>query len=288
MAFKMIYDTRNRQNLNKLADKTKQKAYQLYDYCIKEGIQILIYETIRTKAQQAENVKKGVSKTMQSYHIVGQALDWVLVDSKKNALWNGYKSADAQKVIKYAKSIGFTSGFDWGWDAPHLQYDKIAYGKDTFGKSTTATPAKDSTQTIIKAIQTDLNAKYKANLTADGYYGEKTREALLRALKVEMNKSHTKEMGRAIKTIDGKWYVSLLDLWGKIILSKDVKTSKNIIYILQASLYVNGHTEIGDLDGVWGNNTTIALNNFRKKQGFKQDGRCGGSTWKALLEKVNK
>ena len=134
MSFKMIYDERNRKNLNQLADTTKVKAYQWYQYCIDNKIQVLIYETIRSKEKQAENVRKGASKTMKSYHIVGQALDWVLVDAKKNALWNGYNSKDAQKAIKYAKSIGFVWGGDWKnfYDAPHLQWDKIPYGKDTF------------------------------------------------------------------------------------------------------------------------------------------------------------
>lgn len=148
MSFKMIYDTRNRTNLDKLADNTKVKAYQLYQYCIDNQIQILIYETIRTKEKQAENVRKGVSKTMNSWHLTGQALDWVLVDSKGTALWNGYKTTNGLKVINYAKSIGFTSGHDWGWDSPHLQYDKIKYGKDTFGKVTTI--VKDEGEDIMQ------------------------------------------------------------------------------------------------------------------------------------------
>lgn len=308
MGFKMIYDTRNRQNIAKLADNTKAKTLEWYNYCIKNEVQILVYDTIRTIETQRENVKKGVSKTMKSYHLVGQALDFVPVDNNGKALWSisAYTTPKVIGCINYAKKLGFTWGGDWdndgNWrdekflDAPHLQYNYTGYGKDTFGKKVVSTPSVPNVNTgtynlhkpTVKSIQTELNARYKAGLSVDGYYGEKTREALLRALKVEMNKTHTKEMGRAIKTLDGKWYVALLELWGNIILSKDVKTSKSIIYILQASLYVNGHTEVGELDGYWGNKTTTALNNFRKKQGFKQDGLCGGSTWKALLEKVNK
>ena len=130
----MIYDKRNRENLNKLADNTKIKALQWYEYCVKNGYEVLIYETIRTVEKQRENVKKGVSKTMQSYHLVGQALDFVLIDSKGNELWKGYHSTIADRVINYAKSLGFESGRDWGWDAPHLQYRYKGYGTDTFGK----------------------------------------------------------------------------------------------------------------------------------------------------------
>lgn len=130
----MIYDTRNRTNLNKLADHTKLAAINWYDYCINNQIQVLIYETIRTVEQQKLNVANGKSQTMKSYHLVGQALDWVLVDANGTALWNGYKTANADKLINYAKKLGFVSGRDWGWDAPHLQYEYKGYGTDTFGK----------------------------------------------------------------------------------------------------------------------------------------------------------
>lgn len=280
MSFKMIYDARNRVNLDMLANATKAKAYQWYQYCINNKIQVLIYETIRTKEKQAENVKKGASKTMNSWHITGQALDWVLVNSKGEALWSSYNTGNGLKVINYAKSIGFTSGHDWGWDSPHLQYDKIAYGKDTFGKSANNI---NNDNDVIKSIQSTLNSRYNSKLTADGYYGEKTREALLIALKIEYNNYYSKEMGRKINTLDGNFPLALNNLMNKIVLSESTKTPNRIVYILQASLYVNGHKEIGKIDGLWGSNTTKTLNNYRKSKGFKQDGLLGSSTWKALL-----
>ena len=82
-------------------------------------------------------MKKGVSQTMKSYHLVGQALDFVPVDSKGNALWNGYYAKDIQKAIKEAKRLGFEWGGDWkGFkDEPHLQYNYKGYGTDTFNKT---------------------------------------------------------------------------------------------------------------------------------------------------------
>lgn len=280
----MFYDARNIENINKLADKTKEKAIQLYDYCKKENINILIYDTIRTKEQQAENIKSGKSKTMKSWHLTGQALDWVLVDSKGTALWNSYKTIDGLKVINYAKSIGFTSGHDWGWDSPHLQYDKIAYGKDTFKTSSTIpTEIKDNSDSTVKAIQSLMNSRYDAKLVADGYYGDKTREALLIALKKEYNENYSKEMGRTIGNLDGSFGSTLIELLSKATLNDCSKVPDRVTYILQASLYMNGHKEIGTLDGKWGDNTTKTLNNFRKSKGFKENGLVGGSTWKELL-----
>lgn len=144
MTFTMLYDSRNRANLDKLADHSRIAAYKWYQYCIDKQYQVLIYETIRTKAKQAENVKKGASQTMKSYHIVGQALDFVFTDSKGNTLWAVNNYVSKMDAINYAKKCGFTWGGDWDndgdWrdetflDSPHLQYEYKGYGTDTYGK----------------------------------------------------------------------------------------------------------------------------------------------------------
>jgi len=133
MTFTPTYHERNLKNLAQLGDKTKEKAIQWYQYLIENKIDMLIYETIRTTETQKANVAKGASQTMKSYHIVGQALDFVPVDGK-TTLWNGYGSADAKKAIAYAKKLGFEWGGDWSSfvDKPHLQYNYKGYGTDTF------------------------------------------------------------------------------------------------------------------------------------------------------------
>lgn len=147
------YHDRNLANIAKLADNTRSAATKLHEYCEDNGLDILIYETIRTKAQQEANVKNGASQTMKSYHLVGQALDFVMVDSKGNTLWNGYGSADAKKVISYAKKLGFEWGGDWKdfVDKPHLQFNYKGYGTDTFGKTVTVSKPSAST-TATKTV----------------------------------------------------------------------------------------------------------------------------------------
>ncbi|OPA11739.1 M15 family metallopeptidase [Bacillus cereus] len=132
----MKYQTRNVNNLNKLADNTKAAAFKWYQYCIDNGIEVLIYETIRTVEQQREYVRKGASQTMRSYHLVGQALDFVPIQSNGTEDWNGYNKEPWASAIRYAKQIGFEWGGDWkGFvDSPHLQYNYKGYGTDTFGK----------------------------------------------------------------------------------------------------------------------------------------------------------
>ncbi|MGX5586296.1 SH3 domain-containing protein [Bacillus thuringiensis] len=132
----MKYHNRNVSNLNKLADNTKAAAFKWYQYCIDNGIEVLIYETIRTVEQQREYVRKGASQTMRSYHLVGQALDFVPIQSNGTEDWNGYNKEPWASAIRYAKQIGFEWGGDWkGFvDSPHLQYNYKGYGTDTFGK----------------------------------------------------------------------------------------------------------------------------------------------------------
>ncbi|CDN36130.1 SH3 domain-containing protein [Bacillus thuringiensis] len=132
----MKYHNRNVSNLHKLADNTKAAAFKWYQYCIDNGIEVLIYETIRTVEQQREYVRKGASQTMRSYHLVGQALDFVPIQSNGTEDWNGYNKEPWASAIRYAKQIGFEWGGDWkGFvDSPHLQYNYKGYGTDTFGK----------------------------------------------------------------------------------------------------------------------------------------------------------
>ncbi|MFV4884719.1 M15 family metallopeptidase [Bacillus velezensis] len=151
----MYYYKRNMDNINKLGDNTKVAAKKLMDYAEKNKIGVLIYETIRSEAQQRENVRKGASQTMKSYHLVGQALDFVPTGgySKSDTKWNGYGASDIKKFIAYAKSIGFEWGGDWtGFvDQPHLQFNYKGYGTDTFGKKTSSAPSK-TTNSGIKSV----------------------------------------------------------------------------------------------------------------------------------------
>ncbi|MBC2375598.1 M15 family peptidase [Listeria welshimeri] len=133
------YYSRSLANVNKLADNTKAAARKLLDWSESNGIEVLIYETIRTKEQQAANVASGASQTMRSYHLVGQALDFVMAKGK-TVDWGAYRSDKGKKFVAKAKSLGFEWGGDWSGfvDNPHLQFNYKGYGTDTFGKGTSA------------------------------------------------------------------------------------------------------------------------------------------------------
>ncbi|WP_051567121.1 M15 family metallopeptidase [Priestia flexa] len=194
----MTYDSRNRKNLDQLHPNTKKAAYTLYEYALKNNINILIYETIRTIQQQQQNIKNKVSQTMKSYHIVGQALDFVPINEKGKAIWNGYNSPQIQGFIKYAKKLGFTWGGDWTTlvDSPHLQYNYKGYGTDVSLSKTpvkAVTPVKEMIDSIVPPIVKyegilKVGSKGKnvqrvqraVNVKPDGIYGHLTKEAVMK------------------------------------------------------------------------------------------------------------
>lgn len=106
-----------------------------------------VYDGLRTLKEQQAHVKAGTSKTMQSKHLQGLAVDLVpWINGKPVWDWDGcYKIAQA--VDAAATHLGFANQIRWGgaWDRvlgdfgsaqDWLAYDRevIAYGKRT-GKS---------------------------------------------------------------------------------------------------------------------------------------------------------
>lgn len=189
----MTYDKRNRDNLETLAPNTKRAAYKLYQFAIDNNIDILIYEARRTVATQRKYVAKGASQTMKSYHIVGQAIDFVVVKGKE-CLWNGYASQEARKIVAYAKTIGFTWGGDWvGFkDSPHLQFGFKGYGSDVSLVGEDKVPAQKlvpDAPPIVPFIQKlktgskgkDVQRVQRAvGVEPDGVYGYDTKKAVMK------------------------------------------------------------------------------------------------------------
>ncbi|OKL36896.1 peptidoglycan-binding protein [Domibacillus mangrovi] len=202
MSWIPTYHERNLNHLKDLGPNTKVKANQWYQWCIDNKVDVLIYETIRTVATQKTNVDQGISQTMKSYHLVGQALDFVPIVNGK-ADWNGYKKHPFLTAIEQAEQLGFESGHRWGWDSPHLQYNYKGYGTDKTLDAIQAkinvvsTPKnyleKDDSGTSVKELQVLLrSAGY--NIMADGDFGPATEAAV---------KSYQKANGLTVDGIAG-------------------------------------------------------------------------------------
>lgn len=166
------YDNRNRENLDKLSPNTKAAAYKWYNKCIELGAEVLIYETIRTVEQQRRNVAKGASQTMKSYHITGQALDYVPIINGVDRWDNpSYRQGVWGQALQYAVKLGFTWGADWNKngrtddesfvDSPHLQFEYHGYGTDKVldcPAPVAPTPTPGITAQVI-VLATNLNIR---------------------------------------------------------------------------------------------------------------------------------
>ena len=98
-------------------------TYTPHDFTITEGL--------RTKARQKELVAAGASKTMNSRHITGHAIDFaVLVGGKVRWDWQLYPPvADAFKRAANELNVAITWGGDWVRfrDGPHIELSRAAY-----------------------------------------------------------------------------------------------------------------------------------------------------------------
>lgn len=89
-----------------------------YDFTVTEGL--------RTKERQAQLVKEGKSKTMNSKHIIGSAFDIAMLDENGKVTWDiKYYKAFAEVFLKLAARLGFNCEWGGNWksfvDGPHFQ-----------------------------------------------------------------------------------------------------------------------------------------------------------------------
>lgn len=88
-------------------------------------IDFVVIEGLRTKERQRYLVAKGASKTMNSYHLTGHAVDIApLVDGQASWDWEYYRElAPAIKQAAKELDVDITWGGDWVHfkDGPHWQ-----------------------------------------------------------------------------------------------------------------------------------------------------------------------
>lgn len=115
--------------LGKKSMKNLIGVHPILSFAVYEAIKITkqdftVFEGVRTFEKQKEYYDKGVSKTLDSYHLYGLAVDLVAwVEGKPT--WNKeyYEEiADAMKTVINKYDLPIEWGYDlWKWDEPHYQ-----------------------------------------------------------------------------------------------------------------------------------------------------------------------
>ena len=109
---------------------------------VKRAIEItkqdfFVGEGVRSVERQKKLVASGASRTMNSRHITGHAVDLHPhpykgdhdVDGVPNSDdYDAYKPiVDAMRQAADELGVDLVYGYDWGWDAPHFEMDRKKY-----------------------------------------------------------------------------------------------------------------------------------------------------------------
>ena len=104
-------------------------VHPILSFAVTEAIKntnqdFMVLDGIRSESEQRKLVDRGVSKTMDSYHLYGLAVDLVAyVDGKPTWDTKYYDEiAIAMKDVINKYNLPIEWGFDkWSWDLPHWQ-----------------------------------------------------------------------------------------------------------------------------------------------------------------------
>lgn len=106
---------------------------------IEHGNTFVVFEGVRPLEQQKAMVKLGHSKTLNSRHLTGHAVDLVPVadvdgDGDVEITWLQQffrPTVDAMKKAKEELKLDVDWGFElWGWDMPHWQLNWNTFPKE--------------------------------------------------------------------------------------------------------------------------------------------------------------
>ncbi|MFN6976509.1 MAG: hypothetical protein ACK4OP_00150 [Gemmobacter sp.] len=100
-----------------------------------------VIEGLRSAERQRQLVAQGASRTFNSRHLTGHAIDVWPIDpetgrrvthpdqrTRDRLLWEHLKPVvDAFKRHARSRGVMIDCGFDWGWDAPHIELNRAAY-----------------------------------------------------------------------------------------------------------------------------------------------------------------
>jgi peptidoglycan L-alanyl-D-glutamate endopeptidase CwlK len=96
----------------------------------RRDVEFYVSEGVRTVERQREMIAQGVSKTMNSRHLTGHAVDLYPVSDVPVPAMTARDLApvvSAMKRAAHAEGVPLVHGADWGWDHPHHELDRREY-----------------------------------------------------------------------------------------------------------------------------------------------------------------
>lgn len=143
-------------------------------------LDFVVIEGLRTKERQKQLVAQGASKTMNSRHITGHAVDLVPIgpDGKTAFDWPLYhKLGPAVKAAAEKEEVALVWGGDWKSfkDGPHFELDRKVYPESEWitGDEPPTPRASPAQSTTVQASAVQIASGAGAGIAAvgalDGY-----------------------------------------------------------------------------------------------------------------------
>ena len=192
-------------------------------------------------------------------------------------------AATYNSVISFQSKNGLTADGQVGpatWD---VLFDTISGGNSYSRILKLTSPLMYGED--IRAVQNKLNSLGYVAGTADGYYGNMTRNAVIN-FQSKKGLAADGDVGPTTwsalfntSTSGGSGYSRILKLTSPLMYGEDIKAVQNRLN----SLGYNA----GTADGYYGNGTRTAVINFQTAKGLDADGDVGPTTWNALFNTSN-
>jgi peptidoglycan L-alanyl-D-glutamate endopeptidase CwlK len=120
--------------LNDLSPRFRPLAIELLARCVEAGIPVMVVDTLRTPAEHAANVAKGVSWTTRSKHLTGDAIDVCPYDVYQESGPDKLHWQDGpvwQRIGLLGEALGLRWGGRWKQkDLGHFEYVTPALASD--------------------------------------------------------------------------------------------------------------------------------------------------------------
>ncbi|CAB4141871.1 D-alanyl-D-alanine carboxypeptidase [uncultured Caudovirales phage] len=95
-----------------------------------ERVPFFVAEGRRTPERQKQLVAEGKSKTLNSRHLTGHAVDLYPISDvpiPKMQMADFKPLVDAMRAASAVEKVALVCGYDWGWDAPHFELARSSY-----------------------------------------------------------------------------------------------------------------------------------------------------------------
>ena len=265
------------------------------------GLHILCYSSNGFDGEFGNGTLTAVKKFQSKYGLVS---DGIVGDVTWNTLKNEITTIQSQlnkkgfnvgtvdgvagaatynSVISFQSKNGLTADGQVGpatWD---VLFDTISGGNSYSRILKLTSPLMYGED--IRAVQNKLNSLGYVAGTADGYYGNMTRNAVIN-FQSKKGLAADGDVGPTTwsalfntSTSGGSGYSRILKLTSPLMYGEDIRAVQNRLN----SLGYNA----GTADGYYGNGTRTAVINFQTAKGLDADGDVGPTTWNALFNTSN-